>query len=61
MSGQILTVGFDDGNIRLFNQKSMKMDKVHKGHDDSILDLVYDASNAYLVSCSSDKTFRIWK
>jgi WD40 repeat protein len=57
----VLTVGFDDGNIRLFNQKTMKMDKIHKGHEDSILDLVYDASNTYLVSASVDKTYRIWK
>jgi WD40 repeat protein len=61
LSGQVLTVGYDDGNIRLFNQKTMKMDKVHKGHDDSILDLTFDSSNTYLASCRADRTYRIWK
>ena len=59
-SGQILNVGYDDNNIRLFNPKNMKMDKIYKGHDDSVLDIGFDANNRFMVSCGADRTFRIW-
>jgi len=39
----------------------LKVTTMYKGHDGPILDLIYDANNKALVSCSSDKSFRIWK
>lgn len=54
-------MGYDDTNIRVFNVRNARMDTMYKGHEDAILDIVYDPNNKSLVSCSSDKTFRIWQ
>lgn len=59
-SGVVLAVGFDDSNIRIFNTRNQKMDTIYKGHEEPILDIVYDPNNKAMVSCSADKTFRIW-
>lgn len=60
-SGVILAVGFDDSNIRIVNSKTGKVDTVYKGHEEAVLDLMYDPNNMALISCSGDKTFRIWQ
>jgi WD40 repeat protein len=39
----------------------MRMDTMYKGHDDAVLDLIYDPNNKSLVSSSADKSFRIWQ
>jgi WD40 repeat protein len=61
MSGQILAVGYDDTNIRIFNPKTMKMETIYQGHGGAVLDLVYDVNNLTLVSASEDRSFKIWK
>jgi WD40 repeat protein len=60
-SGVTVVVGYDDSNIRIFNTKSLKQETIYKGHDDAILDILYDPNNKALVSCGADKTFRIWQ
>lgn len=39
----------------------MRMDTMYKGHEDSVLDIIYDPNNKSLVSCSTDNSFRIWQ
>jgi WD40 repeat protein len=57
----MLAVGFDDTNIRIFNTKNLRMDTIYKGHEEAVLDVIYDPNNKALVSCGADKTFRIWQ
>jgi len=57
----MLCVGYDDSNIRVFNTQSIRMETMFKGHEDGILDLVFDPNNKSLVSASADRTFRIWQ
>jgi WD40 repeat protein len=59
-SGHVCCVGYDDSNIRLFVNGS-KSETMFKGHEDGVLDLMYDPNNASLLSCSSDRTFKIWQ
>ena len=61
MSGVILSAGYDDSNIRVFNSRNLRMDTIYKGHEDSVLDIIYDPNNKSLLSCSADKSFRIWQ
>jgi WD40 repeat protein len=59
-SGNILAVGYDDSNIRLFNGIK-KSDSLLKGHEDAVLDVLYDPNNVSLLSASSDRSFKIWQ
>ena len=59
-SGHVCCVGYDDSNIRLFVNGN-KSETMFKGHEDGVLDLMYDPNNASLLSCSSDRTFKIWQ
>jgi WD40 repeat protein len=49
-SGNLLAVGYDDSNIRIFSGIK-KCDAMYKGHEDAVLDLLYDPNNASLLSC----------
>lgn len=60
-SGTVLAVGYEDSNIRLFNVKNLRMDTIYKGHEDAVLELMFDPNNKSLISTSADKTFRIWQ
>jgi WD40 repeat protein len=57
----MLCVGYDDSNIRVFNAQNFRMETIFKGHEDGVLDLIFDPNNKSLISTSSDKTFRIWQ
>ncbi|MCQ2817169.1 MAG: hypothetical protein MJ252_07880 [archaeon] len=59
-SGTVLAVGYDDNNIRIF-PTGKKSDVVFKGHDDAVLDLMYDPNNMSLLSASADRSFKIWQ
>ena len=59
-SGNLLAVGYDDSNIRIFSGIK-KSDAMYKGHEDAVLDLLYDPNNASLLSCGADRTFKIWQ
>ncbi len=60
-SGNMLVVGYDDSNIRVFNAQNVRMETIFKGHEDGVLDLIFDPNNKSLITASSDKTFRIWQ
>ena len=53
-------MGYDDSNIRLF-KTGQKYETMFKGHDDAVLDLMYDPNNVLLISASADRTFKIWQ
>ena len=59
-TGDQLAVGYDDSNIRLF-KTGQKYETMFKGHDDAVLDLMYDPNNVLLISASADRTFKIWQ
>ena len=59
-TGDQLAVGYDDNNIRLF-KTGQKYETMFKGHDDAVLDLMYDPNNVLLISASADRTFKIWQ
>ena len=59
-TGDQLAVGYDDSNIRLF-KTCQKYETIFKGHDDAVLDLMYDPNNVLLISASADRTFKIWQ
>ena len=59
-TGDQLAVGYDDSNIRLF-KTGQKYETMFKGHDDAVLDIMYDPNNVLLISASADRTFKIWQ
>ena len=59
-TGDQLAVGYDDSNIRLF-KTGQKYETMFKGHDDAVLDLMYDPNNVLFISASADRTFKIWQ
>ena len=59
-TGDQLAVGYDDSNIRLF-KTGQKYVTMFKGHDDAVLDIMYDPNNVLLISASADRTFKIWQ
>lgn len=59
-SGEVCAVGFDDGGIRLF-RSAQKFETSLKGHEDAVLDVVYDPNNQMLISAGNDRTFKIWQ
>lgn len=59
-SGSVCAVGYDDSNIRIFLNGN-KFDTTYKGHEDAVLDFMYDPNNSSLISTSADRTFKIWQ
>lgn len=49
------------GDIRIFDIKTGELIKVLHGHTYSISDLIFSLDGKYLLSCSVDKTARLWK
>ena len=60
-SGTKIVVGNEDGAIKVFNIQSGECEGELKGHEDAVLELVWDnAKEPMLLSASSDCSFRIW-
>lgn len=61
-SGTNVYVGSDDKSINVFNLASGAKEGELKGHEDAVLDLCWDSGKEnYLISGSSDCSFRIWQ
>ena len=60
-SSGVLALGSDDGTIKVVdtNNESAEV-KVLSGHTDAVQSLAFDPFNKWLVSSSSDGTFRYW-
>jgi len=61
-SGQVLAVASDDSKIKLFSLgEPAELITELQGHDDAVQAVAFDPAGQYLVSASSDKTFRLWR
>ena len=55
-------VASEDGTIKIFNTSSREREQELKGHEDAVLDLVWDnAPDGCLISSGADCQFRIWQ
>lgn len=59
-SGNFLAVASDDGNIKILNDTNQKFESTLKGHEDAVLDVVFDYNSKALISSSADFSFRVW-
>jgi len=61
-SSKFVLVGNEDSTIKVFNMQTGEKDGELKGHEDAVLDLCFDNNkDGYLLSASSDCSFRIWQ
>lgn len=63
-SGVFFAVASDEGVIKLFNDQTSKEKKpeaILSGHEDAVQDAIFDYNSKMLISCSADKSFRIWQ
>ena len=61
VSGSIIGIGLDKGEIKLYNEAQDKVEATLKGHEDSVQDIVFDKKSKSIFSCGADCTFRIWQ
>ncbi|VVC35842.1 Hypothetical protein CINCED_3A022452 [Cinara cedri] len=61
-SGNQIATCSDNGKIQLWNFKfsNCMMSTEFRGHYQSVRYIAYSTNNNYLISCSNDKTFKIW-
>lgn len=60
-SGVILIVASEDANIYVYNLETGENVHVIRGHEQGVQDLVFDPTGKFIVSASSDATFRVWQ
>jgi WD40 repeat protein len=60
-SGNFVYVASDDSTIKVFSMATKEKEGELKGHEDAVLDLIWDNSKeGYLISSGSDCSFRLW-
>lgn len=59
-SSTIIAAATDDAKIKIFSSIDGKLLNTLEGHDDAVQSVQFDPSGQYLVSSSSDASFRIW-
>jgi WD40 repeat protein len=61
-SCQYVYVACEDASIKVYNLLTQESETPLKGHEDAVLDLCFDPGrDGYLISASSDCSFRIWQ
>ena len=61
-SGQYVLVASEDTTVKVFNIQTKEKENELKGHEDAVLDLCFDNSKeGYLITSSSDCSFRVWQ
>lgn len=61
-SGQYVLVASEDTTVKVFNLLTKEKESELKGHEDAVLDLCFDNSKeGYLITSSSDCSFRVWQ
>jgi len=61
-SGKVLAVASGDASVKLFDTEQKVFIMNMESHEDSVQDVAFEPSGSkYLVSCSSDCTFRLWQ
>jgi len=58
--GRLLVCGASDGSIMLLDSKTGKTKRGLKGHDAAVAAVSFTEKSTVLVSCSRDKTTRLW-
>jgi WD40 repeat protein len=58
--GGTLAVGYQNGEIRLWDAVGRKEKQLLKGHERAVLMLTYSPDGTALASCSADRTVRVW-
>jgi WD40 repeat protein len=53
-------VASDDGNIKIINDNTQKIEATLKGHEDAVLDILFDYNSKAIISSSADFSFRVW-
>jgi WD40 repeat protein len=59
-SGEILAVASDDGEVKVWNLIDGEQVCELKGHTDSVHAVAFDPFGKYVVTASSDNTFRLY-
>jgi WD40 repeat protein len=59
-SGKTIITGGDDMSINLWSDE-LQLKKSLTGHEDAVLDVLFDYNNKYIISSGNDDTFRLWK
>jgi len=61
-ANQYVFVASEDATIKGYNLMTKEKEAECKGHEDAVIDLCWDTSKeGYLISASSDCSFRIWQ
>lgn len=61
-SNTYLFVASEDTSVKVYNLHSKEKESELKGHEDAVLDLCFDAGKeGYLLTASSDCSFRLWQ
>lgn len=58
--GKRLAVGYDDGQIRIWDTEQCRCVKVLTGHSDSVKCIAWSPDCRYIVSGSDDTSIRVW-
>jgi len=59
-TGSRVALGSDDGTIKLFSTLDAKHLVDLDGHEDAVQSVLFDPQGQFIISASSDQTFRIW-
>lgn len=60
-SGTMLALGTANKEIKIYNESLDRLESTLKGHEDAVLDVVFDTKQKVLYSCGADCTFRVWQ
>jgi platelet-activating factor acetylhydrolase IB subunit alpha len=58
--GGVVASGSRDNSIRLWNTATGNCEAVLEGHENWVRGLVFHANGKFLLSCSDDKSVRVW-
>lgn len=57
---QVLAVASDDGRVKLYNAANGEPLAELAGHEDAVQAVAFDRGGQFMVSASSDCTFKVW-
>ena len=60
-AGETVAVASDDGTVKCFASHDGELLAELRGHEDAVQGVLFDPNGEFLVSCSSDHTFRLWR
>lgn len=57
----MIGIALDKGEVKIYNEAMDKIEATLKGHEDSVLDILFDKKSKSVITCGADCTFRIWQ